>query len=32
VAETWEPAMNTGHRDTLARSWSKAVERSMGWT
>ena len=32
VAETWRPAMDSGHRAMLAKSWSKAVQRSMGWT
>ena len=32
VAETWRPTMDAGRRDTLAKSWSKAVQRSMGWT
>jgi len=32
VAETWRPAMDAGRRDALTNSWSKAVQRSMGWT
>jgi glycerol kinase len=32
VAETWEPSMDPARRDALAKAWSKAVERSMGWT
>jgi glycerol kinase len=31
IAETWQPTMARDHRDALERSWSKAVERSMGW-
>jgi glycerol kinase len=27
----WEPQMTQDHRDTLCRSWSRAVERSIGW-
>ena len=32
VAETWRPAMDADRRAALTKSWSKAVERSMGWT
>src|SRR5207237_1132907 len=31
VAETWRPEMDAERRDALTRSWSEAVERSMGW-
>jgi glycerol kinase len=31
VAQTWQPAMDTEHRDALKKSWAKAVERSMYW-
>ena len=31
VAETWTPAMDADRRAALTRSWSKAVERSLGW-
>jgi glycerol kinase len=31
MAETWRPAMDAERREMLARSWSKAVERSMEW-
>ena len=31
AAETWEPAMDAGRRESLAKAWSKAVERSMHW-
>jgi glycerol kinase len=31
VAETWTPTMPDDRRDALMKSWSKAVERSMGW-
>jgi glycerol kinase len=31
VAETWEPTMDAARRDTLRRTWEKAVQRSMNW-
>jgi glycerol kinase len=31
VAETWRPSMPGDRRARLARSWAKAVERSMQW-
>jgi glycerol kinase len=31
VAETWRPSMPEDRRALLARSWAKAVERSMQW-
>jgi len=31
VAETWRPAMDADRREALTKSWSKAVDRSMGW-
>ena len=31
VAETWQPSMPDDRRASLARSWAKAVERSMQW-
>ena len=31
VAETWTPTMDAKRRKALTLSWSKAVERSMGW-
>jgi glycerol kinase len=31
VAETWRPGMKAERRAALAKSWSKAVERSMEW-
>ena len=30
-AETWRPAMDHGRREILTASWSKAIERSLGW-
>jgi glycerol kinase len=32
VAETWTPTMDSDRREALKQSWTKAVERSMGWT
>jgi glycerol kinase len=32
AAETWRPAMDAERRAMLTQSWSKAVQRSMGWT
>ncbi len=32
VAETWTPGMDADRRAALTRSWSKAVERSFGWS
>jgi glycerol kinase len=32
VAETWRPTMDAHQREALARSWAKAVERSMEWS
>jgi glycerol kinase len=32
VAETWHPTMDPNRRAALMKSWSKAVQRSMGWT
>jgi glycerol kinase len=29
--EHWTPRMPAGRRDALAASWTKALERSMGW-
>jgi glycerol kinase len=31
IAETWQPTMHPDRRDALRKSWTKAVERSMGW-
>jgi glycerol kinase len=31
VAEMWTPTMDADRREVLTKSWSKAVERSMGW-
>ncbi len=31
VAATWQPTLEPERRAALAKSWSKAVERSMGW-
>jgi glycerol kinase len=30
-AETWQPTMARDRRAALMESWSKAIERSMGW-
>lgn len=31
VARTWKPKMSKARRNTLYKSWKKAVERSFGW-